>query len=116
MAQHDEELEDCLIYFRQAVHEPQSVPPWSAWWAENEPVVGRVFSIVDYVRLKHRRLRGARQILQKAGELPPDFRPPDARLTGSCGECGERTNDHAPGPGNVHFECPHCRVLLHNDD
>lgn len=108
-------LEQCLAYFRKAVHEPLTVPPWSEWWAVNEPVVGRVFSIVDYVRLKHRRLRGARQILQRAGELPEDFRPPDVMRTGSCGECGERTTNHVAGPGGGHISCPNCGTICHYD-
>lgn len=98
--------EACLIYFRQAVHEPQSVPPWSEWWAENEPVAGRVFTIVDYVRLKHRRLWGARQILQKSGELPADFVPPHFSLTGTCSECGERVA--LDGGADESAACPNC--------
>lgn len=101
-------LEQCLVYFRQAVREPQSVPPWSAWWAENEPVVGRVFTIVDYVRLKHRRLLGARQILQKSGELPADFVPPHFSVTGTCSECGERVNLGEVGPDMGSTSCPNC--------
>ncbi|MGI8979952.1 MAG: hypothetical protein ACR2FY_12065 [Pirellulaceae bacterium] len=69
-------MEECLIYFRQAVLYPASVPPWSEWWAANEPVVETAFSFVDYVRLKHRGLLGARQILERRGEIPTDLAPP----------------------------------------
>lgn len=68
-------MEECLIYFRQAVLSPDSVPPWSEWWSANEPVVETAFSFVDYVRLKHRGLLGARQILQRLGEIPVDLTP-----------------------------------------
>jgi hypothetical protein len=83
-------VEEILVYFRQAMANPASVPPWSEWWAANEELVGRSVSLVDYVRLKHRKLRGAQQILQRAGELPPDYAPPHPRVSGSCGSCGER--------------------------
>lgn len=92
-------MEECLAYFRQAIANPASVPPWSEWWAVNSQLVERVFPLVDYVRLKHRRLLGARQILQNAGELPKDYRPRSPLLTGSCGQCGERTTFHS---------CPIC--------
>jgi len=65
-------MEECLIYFRKAIHEPESVPPWPEWWAVNAELVERIFTIVDFVRLKHRGLLGARQILQIRGELPKD--------------------------------------------
>ena len=68
-------MDECLIYFRQAVLNPGSVPPWSEWWSANEPLVETAFSFVDYVRLKHRGLLGARQILQRLGELPADLTP-----------------------------------------
>lgn len=86
-------MEECLVYFRQAIANPASVPPWSEWWAANIEVVERVFPLVDYVRLKHRRLLGARQILQYMGELPPDYQPPGPLVTGSCGLCGERVSN-----------------------
>ncbi len=65
-------MEECLIYFRLALQEPARVPPWSEWWASNETQVQEVFSFADYVRLKHRRLLGARQILQRLGKLPSE--------------------------------------------
>jgi hypothetical protein len=101
-------LEQCLAHFRQAVREPGSVAPWSAWWAENEPIAGRVFTIVDYVRLKHRRLLGARQILQKAGELPADFVPPHHSVTGTCSECGERVTLGEVDLDAGSSSCPNC--------
>jgi hypothetical protein len=104
-------LEQCLDYFRRAVHEPLSVPPWSVWWAENEPVAGRVFAIVDYVRLKHRRLLGARQILQKSGELPADFVPPHFSVTGTCSECGERVDLGERDSAGGSDSCPICAAL-----
>lgn len=85
-------MEECLTYFRQAVHDPLSVPPWSEWWAEKAGLVEGVFSLVDFVRLRHRRLLGARQILQRRGELPEGFEPPSFTETGSCEACGERCN------------------------
>ena len=69
-------MEECLAYFRLAVADPARVPPWSEWWAANSGLVERVFPLLDYVRLKHRGLLGARQILQLRGELPEDDRPP----------------------------------------
>ena len=108
-------MEECLAYFRQAIADPRSVPPWSEWWAANAELVERAFPLVEFVRLKHRRLRGARQILQHAGELPKDYVPPSPLLTGSCGECGERTTSHAGGPGGGHITCPTCGVVCTYD-
>jgi hypothetical protein len=103
-------MDECLKYFRAAISEPLSVPPWSEWWAANVDAVERAFPLVDYVRLKHRKLLGARQILQFAGELPVDYRPPSPRATGSCGECGERTAfTETPTGGEV--TCPTCGVV-----
>jgi hypothetical protein len=104
-------MEECLAYFRRAVADPASVPPWSEWWAANSELVERVFPLFDFVRLKHRRLLGARQILQIAGGLPKDYLPPSPLLTGSCGQCGERTTLHPGGPGGGHVTCPTCGNL-----
>ena len=104
-------VEECLAYFRRAIADPQGVPPWSEWWAANAELVERVFPLVDFVRLKHRRLRGARQILQNAGELPKDYVPPSPLATGSCGECGERTTNHSGGSGGGQVTCPTCGVV-----
>lgn len=70
-------MDECLGYFRKAVSNPASVPPWSEWWAANAELVEHTFPLVDWVRLKHRGLLGAVQILQHRGELPADFRLPD---------------------------------------
>ena len=93
-------MEECLAYFRKAIADPASVPPWSEWWKTNAELVERTFPLVDWVRLKHRKLLGARQILQYMGELPADYQPPGPRVTGSCGQCGERVavNPDAAGP------------------
>ncbi|MGL6094466.1 MAG: hypothetical protein ACRC7O_01525 [Fimbriiglobus sp.] len=99
-------MDECLAYFRAAVHAPLTVPPWSAWWAANADVVERTFPLFDFVRLKHRRLRGARQILQNRGELPTDFVPQSLRITMSCSECGERT-ETVDGTVN----CPNCGMI-----
>lgn len=96
-------MDECLDYFRMSIADPRSVPPWSEWWAANVGLVERTFPLLDYVRLKHRRLLGARQILQHRGELPEDYTPPSARETGSCGQCGERVTILP-----VHIICPVC--------
>lgn len=97
-----------MAYFQHAVTDPMSVPPWSVWWATNVEHVERVFPLIDYVRLKHRRLLGARQILLKLGKLPADYQSPDPLRSGSCSECGERTTLVLVGPGGVRIECPNC--------
>lgn len=97
--------EMCLAYFRAAISSPASVPPWSEWWPANLKLIERSFSLVDYVRLKHRRLRGARQILQLAGELAKDYQPPSMRETGTCPDCGERAVEREQG-----ITCPQCGV------
>ena len=63
-------MEDCLNYFRKAVAEPDSVPPWADWWAIHADWVEQTFPMIDFVRLKHRGLLGAEQILHKLGEQP----------------------------------------------
>jgi hypothetical protein len=104
-------MEECLRYFRQAISKPLSVPPWSEWWAENEALVQRVFPLMEYVRLKHRRLRGAREILQRTGELPADYVPQSPLITQSCGDCGERTMIAPSGPGSGSVNCSICGPL-----
>jgi len=101
-------MDECLAYFRRAIYDPASVPPWSEWWAANADLVAHVFGFADYVRLKHRRLKGARQILQIAGELPAAFLPPSVEESGCCCDCGERVavNSAVLGPGKV--TCPTC--------
>lgn len=108
----EEPIEECLRYFRQAIASPGSVPPWSEWWRENEPLVERVFPLMEYVRLKHRKLLGARQILQRFEELPKDYTPPSPRLTGSCGNCGERIPTTAIGVESERITCPHCGTVF----
>ncbi|VTS07340.1 hypothetical protein [Tuwongella immobilis] len=103
-------MNECLEYFRKAIADPASVPPWSQWWAEHGELVERSFPLVDFVRLKHRRLRGARQILQLAGELPVDFLPPSPHQTGSCADCGERVRLPATGTIGPAI-CPTCGPL-----
>jgi len=102
--------ETCLIYFRQLVDEPLSVPPWSEWWAANEELVGQAFSLVDYVRLKHRKLLGAVQILQIAGELPPDYAPQSPLVSGICCLCGERFVNRADAVEAGEVRCGACGI------
>jgi len=108
-------VEECLNYFRAAIADPRSVPPWSEWWAANAGRVERVFPLMEFVRLKHRRLRGARQLLQNAGELPEDYCPPSPLVTGSCSECGERTTNHYGGLGGGYITCPTCGLVCMYD-
>ena len=63
-------IANCRAYFRQAIANPQSVPPWSEWWAANAERVERAFPMIEFVRLKHRGLIGAQQHLQIIGESP----------------------------------------------
>jgi len=101
-------MDECLAYFRKAIHDPASVPPWSEWWAANAELVAHSFGFADYVRLKHRRLRGARQILQIAGELEQSFRSPGIEESGSCSDCGERATGSNPAAGAGSITCPTC--------
>lgn len=104
-------MDECLAYFRLAVTDPLRAPAWSAWWARHAELAARSFSLVDYVRLKHRKLLGARQILQLRGELAKEYAPPSPLLTGSCGHCGERV---FPAPGDLTGDtvtCPLCGPL-----
>jgi hypothetical protein len=101
------QVDECLAYFRLAVSDPLSVPPWSEWWAENHGLVERVFPLMDYVRLKHRRLLGARQILDKRGEHPVPYSPENLLLLKSCPNCGERTKRVGH-----YIECPICGVVV----
>ena len=103
-------VDECLAYFRQAISTPLSVPPWSEWWALNSDLVRQVFSRFDYLRLKYRRLRAAREVLQDIGALPSDFRPASPLISGCCDECGERVIIKG-GPGGGAIECPVCGLL-----
>ena len=104
-------MDECLQYFSQAILDPLSVPAWSEWWAANEEFVKRAFPHLEYVRLKHRRLRGAREILQKSGILSEDFKPISVLKTGSCSECGDRTTNSPSGPGGGAVICPNCGIV-----
>jgi hypothetical protein len=102
-------MEECLEYFRLALTDPLSVPPWSEWWATHEESVRQAFPRFEYLRLKHRRLSGARQLLADAGEAIPYVQraPWDIR---SCAHCGERAN-HSGGPGGGLVTCSRCGLL-----
>lgn len=102
--------EACLIYFRQLIAEPLSVPPWSEWWSVNEELVGASFSLVDYVRLKHRKILGAQQILQILGELPPDYAPQSPLVSGSCCRCGERFVNEPAAAEAGETKCSACGI------
>ncbi|MCA9093785.1 MAG: hypothetical protein KDA68_09885 [Planctomycetaceae bacterium] len=107
--------EQCLAHFRKAVALPESVPPWTEWWRDNESLVEQAFPLMEYVRLKHRRLLGARQILQANGDLPTDYQPLSAAVTGTCPNCGDRvTRTDAPTPEGKpqhKIQCPNCGSL-----
>lgn len=107
-------MEECLAYFRRAVTDPLSVPPWSEWWAANEELVRQAFPRSEFIRLKQRRLAGARRILQNLGELPDDYEPPNPLLIGSCGQCGERTTHHSASGGGI-ITCPNCGLVCQYD-
>ncbi len=66
------DIDDCLSYFRAATTEPETVPLWAEWWAANEAKAEACFPLVDYVRLKHRGLLGAKQILEKRSDATAD--------------------------------------------
>jgi len=103
-------MDECLEYFKQAVIAPGSVSAWSEWWSQHDVLVRQSFPRADYLRLKHRRLAGARQLLQRSGLLPPDFEPPRPLLTGFCNACGERVSvTVSPGGGEVF--CSICGLL-----
>lgn len=103
--------DECLAYFRKAVTSPDSVPPWSDWWKQNESLVEEIFPLMEYVRLKHRRLLGARQILQAAGELPLDYQPLPAVVSGTCPTCGDRVQRISSSGGELKIQCPNCGSL-----
>jgi len=66
---------------------------------------------MDFVRLKHRRLRGAREILIRLGELPDDYRSPHPLQTGVCDNCGEKVSNHVAGAGGGYITCSNCGLL-----
>jgi|GEM_PF-4939134 len=71
-------IANCRAYFRQAIANPETVPSWAEWWASNAELVERVFPMIEFVRLKHRGLLGAKQHLQMIGEWPKDLANPQA--------------------------------------
>jgi ribosomal protein S27E len=93
-----------------AIFTPMSVSPWSEWWHANADLVERVFSRYEYLRLKYRRLSGARQILEARGQLP-ETQFPTGSFSGSCSDCGERTTNHSAGPGGGYVSCPTCGTI-----
>lgn len=109
-------MDECLTYFRLVVTNPASALPWSEWWAANEEIVQQRFPLVEYVRLKHRRLRGAREILLRAGHLPSDFRPPHPRQSGVCSDCGERVMQDFTEPMGTQAACPKCGLVFGQDE
>lgn len=90
-------MDECLTYFRQAIEQPGSVPPWTEWWAAHEELVRRSFDHADYIRLKFRRLDAARTILERVGQ--PATEPPqiDSIYRTYCPHCGERLMKFIPG-------------------
>lgn len=90
-------MDERLAYFRRAIEQPGTVPPWSEWWAANEDLVRRSFDHEDCVRLKFRRLDAARMILERLGE-PANERPSiDIIDRTYCPHCGERLLKVFPG-------------------
>jgi hypothetical protein len=65
-------MEQCLHYFRAAILEPDTVPPWDAWWPAHADLVRASFKQPDYLKLKFRKLQAAREILARHGQLRPD--------------------------------------------
>lgn len=67
--------DECLTYFRRAIEEPASVPPWREWWAANEPLARRVFTMAQVSQLRGTGLRAAAVILRRYGWKPPPTPP-----------------------------------------
>lgn len=108
-------MEDCLAYFRRAATDPAGVIPWSEWWAANSEIVEHGFPLMEFVRLKHRRLKGAVEILKRIGELPHDFQPPDALKAGICPNCGDPVKREIAGPGGGSVSCALCGLSITYD-
>jgi hypothetical protein len=89
-------MEECLDYFRRALEQPGSVPPWADWWATHAELARQVFDRLDYVRLKHRWLNGARELLERLGTpaVEPQMNWLDRTV---CPKCGERLLKFVPG-------------------
>ncbi len=109
-------MPDHLTYFKQAATDPASVPPWSVWWAAHSETVEQLLPLMEFVRLKHRRLKGAIEYLKKIGELPPDFQPPSVLTTGICPTCGDPMNRETAGPASGTLTCPLCELSITYDD
>ena len=108
-------MQEHLAYFKQAATDPASATPWSVWWAANAETVEQQYPIVEFVRLKHRRLKGAIQILKQMGELPRDFQPPDARKTGICPDCGDPVKHETASEGGGSLSCALCGLSIAYD-
>lgn len=83
-------MNELLAYFQRAIEHPETVRPWNDWWIENSAWVQAEFSREDFLRLKYRKLRGARTILERSGWTPTDERRLQPINSGFCNVCGER--------------------------
>jgi hypothetical protein len=83
-------MEECLAYFRRAIEHPGTVPPWAEWWATHEELVRRVFPRPEYLRLKYRKLAGARILVERQGWRPSSESQRDPDRAEFCEVCGER--------------------------
>jgi hypothetical protein len=90
-------MEECLTYFRQTIEQPESVRPWSEWWAEHDDLVRQSFDYNDYIRLKFRRLDAAWALLERLGR--PAIESPQGNWLDRtfCPHCGERLMKFVPG-------------------
>jgi hypothetical protein len=109
-------MSDQLTYFKQAATDPANVPPWSVWWAENSEAVEHALPLMEFVRLKHRRLKGAIEYLKKIGQLPPDFQPPHPLTTGICPDCGDPLQHETTSPDATNLSCKHCGLSVSHDN
>jgi hypothetical protein len=87
-------VEECLAYFRDAIHRPGTVPSWAEWWAVNEPLVREHFPRIEYLRLKVRGVPAAEDYLRRTGQLLDPIRldPAFIDLLGAIswlGDCGK---------------------------
>ncbi len=83
-------VDELLAYFRQAIEHPETVQPWNKWWTENASRVESAFPREDFLRLKYRKLQGARTILERSGWTPADESSLQPIQSGFCNVCGER--------------------------
>ena len=81
-------MERCLEYFRVIVFDHLLVPAWNLWWAKNEEIVKRESDSRNQLRLKYRKIEGARDLLVQLGEcvktlrLPGTIRPMKPGIVG----------------------------------